>query len=163
MASDTGWTWESAPFQPRLFLRADMASGDRDPSDGVLNTFNALYPKGAYFAETGLVGPANILDLHPGVELHLTPNLSLTADIDFFWRASLQDGLYNNALKLVRTARSGTSSDLGRQGQVWLQWAVSRHFTFSVAYDHFFAGTFLQQGPSGEDVNYVSTWMTFRF
>jgi hypothetical protein len=44
-----------------------------------------------------------------------------------------------------------------------LQWSISRHFTASAAYAHFFAGEFLEQSPSGEDVNYVSGWVTFRF
>ena len=53
-----------------------------------LGTFNALFPKGAYFSEADLLGPYNLMDLHPSVELHLTERISLTSDFDFFWRQS---------------------------------------------------------------------------
>ena len=38
-ATEMGYTWH-APVQFRLALRADAASGDGNPSDHTLNTFN---------------------------------------------------------------------------------------------------------------------------
>jgi hypothetical protein len=58
-ASDTGFTFADAPWSPRLGLKADVTSGDRDPNDRDLQTFNPLFPKGAYFGETGLIGPSS--------------------------------------------------------------------------------------------------------
>jgi hypothetical protein len=144
-------------------VKADIASGDRSPTNPNLNTFNALFPKGAYFSETGLLGPANIIDVHPGIELQLTPRLAFTADWDFFWRQSTGDGIYNNALQLVRSGDLTTARYIGSQTQALLQWNISRHFTASVVYAHFFAGDFLKETPPGDDVNYVSAWLTFRF
>jgi len=162
-ASETGYTFAGVPLRPRLFLKADIASGDRDPNNPNLNTFNALFPKGAYFSETGLLGPANIIDAHPGIELQLTRSLSFVGDWDFFWRESTGDGIYNNALKLVRSGDRSSARYIGSQAQALLQWSISRHLTASVAYAHFFAGEFLKESPPGKDVNYVSTWVTFRF
>ncbi|HKB14900.1 MAG TPA: alginate export family protein, partial [Planctomycetota bacterium] len=54
LASDTGLTLEGTPLEPRLGVKADVASGDTDRSDSDLGTFNALFPKGSYFAETDL-------------------------------------------------------------------------------------------------------------
>ena len=34
LASDTGWRWHQAPLQPRLGVKLDIASGDRDAGDG---------------------------------------------------------------------------------------------------------------------------------
>jgi len=163
VASDTGYTFANAPLHPRLSLKADVASGDRDPNDANLNTFNALFPKGAYFSETGLIGPANIIDVHPGIELQLTKRLSFVGDWDFFWRESTGDGLYNNALKLVRTGNSSSARYVGSQAQAMLQWSPWRHLSASLVYAHFFAGEFLTEGPAGKDVNYASAWVTFRF
>ena len=97
-ASDTGWTFTSAPTKPRVFLRADIASGDHGGPN--LGTFNPLFPRGAYFNEAALIGPQNIMDLQPGVELTLTSSLRLTASSDFVWRESLDDGVYGVALNL---------------------------------------------------------------
>ena len=40
---------------------------------------------------------------------------------------------------------------------------ISRHLTYTAIYSHFFAGRFLKETPPGEDVDYISTWLTFRF
>ncbi|PYM53061.1 MAG: alginate export family protein [Candidatus Rokuibacteriota bacterium] len=48
-ASDIGYTLSGLPLTPRLGLKADIISGDRDRDDRTLGTFNALFPKGAYF------------------------------------------------------------------------------------------------------------------
>ncbi len=64
-ASDTGYRLEVAPFRPRLGLKMDVISGDGNPKDNTLGTFNALYPKLAYFSENALVVPANLFNVYP--------------------------------------------------------------------------------------------------
>lgn len=163
LASDTGYRWATAALKPRAFLRADVASGDRSPENPSLNTFNALFPKGAYFSESGQLGPANLIDVHPGVELQLSPRWVFTTDWDFFWRQSSGDGLYNNALQLVRPANGESVLAVGNQVQAMIQWSLTRNLTATAVYAHFFAGDFLKASPPGKDVNFVSVWMTFRF
>jgi hypothetical protein len=108
-ASDTGYTFDSLPLHPRLGVKADITSGDRDPNNPDLQTFNPLFPKGAYFSEDGLIGPANHIDLNPSVDLHFSGGLSLSVNWDFFWRQSIQDGIYNNSVVLVRSGRTSTA------------------------------------------------------
>jgi hypothetical protein len=97
-ASDTGWTFANAPAKPRVFLRADIASGDHGGSN--LGTFNPLFPRGAYFNDAALIGPQNLMDLQPGIDFMLTKSLKLTTSCDFVWRESLDDGVYGVALNL---------------------------------------------------------------
>jgi len=163
VASDTGYTFPALPLRPRLGLRADIASGDEDPANPDLQTFNPLFPKGAYFSEAGLIGPANFIDLNPCLDLHLTDKLTLIFDWDFFWRESAHDGLYNNAVAIVR---SGTTSDaryVGSMSQAQLFWDIDRHLSFVAIYGHFFAGRFLKESGPGEDLDYVTTWLTYKF
>src|SRR4029450_2720458 len=44
VASDVGLTINRIPLKPRVGLRADATSGDRDPNDQWLQTFNPLFP-----------------------------------------------------------------------------------------------------------------------
>lgn len=162
-ASDTGYTFQSVPATPRVGLKADIASGDGNAHDSTLGTFNALFPKGAYFSETDLIGPANIIDLHPSLELHVSKRVKLTGDWDFFWRESTHDGIYGVAVNRVRTGQQTDARYIGSQSQARLDWEISRHFAFAAVYAHFFAGEFLKETPPGKDVNYVSTWLTFKF
>ena len=162
-ASDTGFTFERVPWTPRIGVKADITSGDRNPSDRNLETFNPLFPRGAYFGEMGLIGPANHIDLHPSVEVHPARTVTLTMDADLFWRESTRDGVYNSGLNVARSGLSGGSRYVGAQAAAQIEWRIQRHVTWTANCAHFFAGDFLEENPPGKDVSYFSTWMTFRF
>jgi hypothetical protein len=162
-ASDTGYTFGSLPFRPRFGLKADITSGDRDPKNPNLQTFNPLFPKGAYFSENGLLGPLNHIDINPSVDLHFAKDLTLTVNWDFFWRQSINDGLYNSGLALVRSSHNSTARYVGSQPQAQLQWNIDRHLTFIAIYAHFIAGPFLRETGPAKDVDYFTTWITYKF
>ena len=162
-ASDTGYTLQTVRFHPRLGLKANIASGDRNPRAHTLQTFNALFPKGAYFGEIALIGPANFIDLHPLIDFHVTKSLTVTTDWDFFWRESIHDGIYGPAINLIRSGRTSRARYTGSQATVQADWQVTRHTTLVGIYTHFFAGAFLKESGPGRDVDYITTWVTYRF
>lgn len=163
VASDSGYTLAALPLRPRLGLRADIASGDEDPSNPDLQTFNPLFPKGAYFNEAGLIGPANFIDLNPCLDLHLSNKITFIFDWDFFWRESTRDGLYNNAVALVRSGKASQARYIGSMAQAQLFWNLDRHLTLVTIYGHFLAGSFLKESGFGEDVDYITTWLSYKF
>jgi hypothetical protein len=162
-ASDTGYTFESTTWKPRIGLKADITSGDRNPNDRDLETFNPLFPRGAYFSETALIGPANHIDLHPSVEVKPIEQLKLSLDWDFFWRESSHDAIYGNGVNVVVPADSSRDHYVGNQVQLLAEWQLQRHLTFTAAYARFFAGDFLKESTPGKDVDYASAWLTLRF
>ncbi|HKC12806.1 MAG TPA: alginate export family protein, partial [Vicinamibacteria bacterium] len=93
VATDTGYTFASAPSRPRLALRADMASGDRR-EPGTLRSFNAPYPPLNYFSEAAIFAPGNGYDLHPYVEARPVKQLSTSVGVDFLWRSERTDAIY---------------------------------------------------------------------
>jgi hypothetical protein len=163
VASDTGFTFAAVPFRPRLGLKADIASGDRGQNGQTLGTFNALFPRGAYFNESALIGPANLIDIHPSAELHVTQSVSVSLDWDFFWRESQHDGIYGPAVNLVRSGQTSSARYIGSQPSLRTEWRPSRHWTVAATYAHFYAGSFIQQSGPGHDVDYFSTWITYLF
>ncbi|ACH39883.1 hypothetical protein Gbem_2880 [Citrifermentans bemidjiense Bem] len=162
-ASDTGYSAADLPFSPRFGLKADITSGDKDPNNPDLQTFNPLFPKGAYFSENGLIGPANFIDVNPSVVFHFLKNLTVTANWDFFWRESTRDGTYNNAVVLVRSGKSSSARYVGSEPQVQCEWNVQRHVSLVAIYAHFLAGPFLRESGPGDDVDYFTTWVTYKF
>lgn len=163
VASDTGYTLDAAPCRPRIGLKADIASGDRDPADRDLQTFNPLFPKGAYFNEANLTGPSNFMDLHPSLELHFTERTTFTADADFLWRQSVDDGIYGNAVNLLRSGKASRARYIGSAPGAQVDWRVDRHLSVTAIYLHFFAGPFLKETPPGKDVDFFTTWATYKF
>ena len=162
-ASDTGYTIRTGRFRPRLSVKANAASGDHSPSGRSLHTFNAMFPRGAYFGEIGLIGPANFIDVHPTAELELSETVSFSTDWVLFWRQSLRDGIYGNAVNLLRSGRTSRARYIGSQVSGQMEWHTNRHVTVTGMYSHFFAGEFLKETRPGRDVDYCSVWLTYKF
>jgi Alginate export len=136
-------------FSPRLGLRANIISGDRNPNDPNLQTFNPLFPRGKYFGEIGLIGPSNLIDVHPTLTLQLNKNWTLDLATVFYWRESLGDGIYGPGGDLVRPSDDSGSRYIGTQADVTLGWQPVAWFSAALSYSVFVPGLFIQDtGPS---------------
>src|SRR6266446_1394624 len=93
------------PLKPRLAMKANITSGDENPNNSDLQTFYPLFPRGSYFGEAALIGPANYIDVHPELDLALLKNLTLTLDWDFFWRENTHDGIYGPAVNVLQSGK----------------------------------------------------------
>jgi hypothetical protein len=149
VASDTGYTFQGLAYSPRIGLKANIISGDRNSNDSNLQTFNPLFPKGKYFGEIGLIGPLNLINAHPNITLHLDECWTLQVGAVFYWRESLGDGIYDASGNLVRPADGSLSRYIGTQADVVLGWEPVRGFTVELAYSAFVPGRFIENtGPS---------------
>jgi hypothetical protein len=155
--------WEQARGQPFVELRTELISGDQRPADGRLGTFNPLFPKGAYFSQIALIGPANLMDVHPVVGVRPARNLSLSADADFFWRYSPRDGLYTVPYVLIREAGDSRARHIGNQYTVQGAWAANDFLSFELFLTYFAAGRFLKETGPGRDLTFVAPRLTFKF
>jgi hypothetical protein len=79
LATDAGFTINRTPLKPRLGLRADATSGDRDPNDRRLQTFNPLFPGTTYSDTIGLIGRANSLALNPNLRFAVKERWTVSA------------------------------------------------------------------------------------
>jgi len=87
----------------------------------------------------------------------------VTADWAFFWRESLKDGVYRLSGSLLRTGRLSRARYAGSTPALTLTWSPTRHITVVASYIHFFAGPFFHETPPGKDLNYVTTWIDYKF
>jgi Alginate export len=163
LATDTGYVVRSSRWPSRIAIRADLTTGDRRPEDPALQTFNPLFPSTAYSGRAGLVGPANSIDVTPGVRVVPTRRLTVTIDHAWFWRHSVHDALYGIAVNVVRPGSESRARDVGRQLTAQVDCRVDDHLTLVVTGTAFFTGRFLQETPPGNDVAYVTVSSTYRF
>jgi alginate export protein len=163
IAFDGGYHFSSLPLRPRPHLQIDVMSGDRRQGDQNIESFNPLFPKAHYFGVIGLLGPVNLINTHPSIDFQLTEKLRATTKIDFFWRQSVNDGVYNPAGVLFRAAGNSKATYVGSEAQVEIYWEINRHLALISNYTHFFVGQFLRETGPGKDVDYTTTWVTFRF
>lgn len=163
VASDWGRALALAGIPARLGLKADAISGDDEAGDGELGTFNPLFPKGKYFGESGLLGPYNLLDLHPSLALELGEAWALELGAVLYWRESAGDGLYDNGGNLLRASGASSERFAGTQLDATLAWQVDRNLDLSFSASFFDAGAFLADTGPAEDVGFVSLELRWRY
>lgn len=163
IASAARYNFSDLPMKPRVGLRADVASGDRDANADTLQSFNPLFPAGVYFNLANPVGPINIIDLHPNLDLAMTSKLHFSADWNFFWRENTNDGIYSLSGRLVRPAGNSLSRYIGSTPALTTVWNPTRHVTLLTGYVHVFPGAFIDQSPPSLATDYLTTWFTYKF
>jgi hypothetical protein len=162
MATDHGYTFNKMWGKPRLGLKAAIASGDDDVNNPDLQTLNPLFPRGNYFTEASLLGPQNFFDVHPCLRLQPFAKWFLDLGGDFYWRESLDDGIYTPGGSIIYTGNPAFDRFVGTDLSLVVGWQATRHLNISAAYTHFFAGRFIHQND-GEDVDYGAVWVSYKF
>lgn len=149
LATETAWSFPQTPLKPRLRLRGNIASGDRDPADGKLGTFNALFPKGKYFGELSPIGPRNIMNLHPSVDFDLGSGVAVELAAASFWRQTRGDGIYDIPGGLIRAAGGSSVRHIGEQVEISAGWQASVTLSLAASLSAFRPGAFIRDtGPA---------------
>jgi hypothetical protein len=164
LASDTGYTVPTWRLKPRFSFKADISSGD-NPRTNTLGTFYPLFPIGNYFgviADTG-PGPLNFRDLHPRVLTDWGHGVTVSTDWIFYWRQSLNDGVYSVPGMLIRASGNSNARFVGHRPGAEMRWQTTRHLWFQADYGIFFAGQFLKQTEPGRNLNYWALWAGYKF
>jgi hypothetical protein len=156
------YNFSELPLKPRLGLRFDLTSGDHNPATANLQTFNPLFPSGIYFNLLNPVGPLNIIDLHPTLDLYAGDKVTMGIDCDFFWRESLGDGVYRISGTPLR-AGIGGGRYVGSSPAFTIVWNPTRHISLLASYVHFFPGPFFNANPPNKDTDYLTTWLSYKF
>jgi hypothetical protein len=144
IATETGWRFGDTTLKPHARLRANIASGDRDPNDGRLGTFNALFPKGKYFGELSPIGPRNIMNVQPSVDFDLGSGVTVELLAASFWRQRRGDGIYDVPGGLIRPAGISGARHIGDQIEVSAGWQASAILSFAVSLSAFRPGAFIK-------------------
>ncbi|RYD40576.1 MAG: hypothetical protein EOP63_17505 [Sphingomonadales bacterium] len=155
IATETGWRFVHAPLSPHARLRANIASGDRDPNDGRLGTFNALFPKGKYFGELSPIGPRNIMNIQPSVDFDLGSGVTVELLAASFWRHRRGDGIYDIPGGLIRAAGTSRVRHIGDQIEVSAGWQVNAILSFAVSLSAFRPGDFIRDMGSARTIRMV--------
>jgi hypothetical protein len=164
LASDTGYTIPlRGPAKVRFSLRADVYSGDKDPSDGNLNSFNPFFPKGKHISQLAASGLINQRDVHPRITLTLDQHWSVATSALFIWRDSLNDGLYSIGGGLLRSGQPSMARYVGAQPELEAKYTFNRHLDLKAIFVYFRAGKFLKEASPGRDTTYLGSMLTFRF
>ena len=163
VATITGYTWQNMRWSPRLALESAIASGDDDPGNADLQTFNPLFPSGDYFSELGLLGPANFINVKPKLTLTLSPRLSVSLDVNLYWRHSREDGIYSPPRMLLRPGADSDARYVATTASFVSEWQISRRLHLLVGYTRSFPGEFVRDTGEDDPINFVEIEFGFTF
>jgi hypothetical protein len=151
-----GYRFSSLRGVPRIFAGYDFASGDKNPMDGVRNTFDLMYPNAHdRFGIADQIGWQNIVSYRGGVTVRLHRRLFVVGQYLDFWLANAKDGLYNVSGGLIardKTGMSGTHVTRSLETYAWYE--LNRRISFGAGIAHFFPGTFLRTATPGAAYTY---------
>lgn len=156
-----GYTLAQA-WKPRLGLRLDAGSGDSDPSNGRLGTFNPMYPRGGYFNETGLFSWGNLASARAslGASPRKTIGLEASYTLHRLWTSA--DAIYLQPLAPLAAARAGQSRNVGDAIQLDASWQVNRNVKLQGQLARHTAGPAVRT-LGGEPATLAVLFVQFRF
>ena len=161
LASDVGYRFD-APLRPRLGLKANISSGDRNPRDRELQTFNALYPRLPYFSEANLVAPTNLMDVQPYLSIQPIESLTLGIGVDWLWRQTTADAIYAPTLTAYPGTAGAPGRYVGHQVIVDAAWRATDQLTITGQFVHFTPGATLRNA-GGDDGQFFTLSAAFKF
>lgn len=137
--------------QPILGFRTDLVSGDQRKTDNQLNSFNPLFPRGGYYGFIPMVGPVNIIDLHPSFSINLLSKLNYYIEYNVFYRTSVNDGVYTPSGKLMYSDHNSPETYIGSMLYSNLVYQLNRNMVFTFEASWFKPGSYIKQVSAGKN------------
>ncbi|MGV3767474.1 MAG: alginate export family protein [Chitinophagaceae bacterium] len=150
-------------YMPEIGIKTELISGDKTPGDERLQTFNPLFPRGAYFGLAALIGPANLIDFHPYINLSLHRNIDWGIDLDLFRRYSAKDGLYAPNTALIYQGAHLSPAYIGSQLATNLEFRPGNKLSLTWEFTWFNAGPFLRAAGNGKDIIFTAATLQYNF
>jgi len=160
---NTAYQFTGVRLKPILGIKTELISGDKKYDDNKLQTFNPLFPRGAYFGLAALIGPVNLVDAHPSLSLNLSEKLSFDIDYDLFWRYSHNDGLYATNASLIYSGRKTIEKHIGSQLAGSLVYRPNDFLYFRSEFTWFNASDYLKAVGTGKDIIFTGITAQLKF
>jgi hypothetical protein len=163
VSSNSLYQFQNIKFNPTLGVKTEIISGNKTYDDVTIETFNPLFPRGAYFGLAALIGPTNLLDIHPSINFEVTPKFNVTFDYDAFWRYSKNDGLFATNSQLIYSGKNSFEKFIGTQLGTEMVYQYSTMISFKLEGTWFQSGKFIKDSGTGKDIVLGGVTTQFKF
>ena len=146
-------------WKPRFGLQYNYATGDQDPADGDIETFQNLYPTNHLFY--GYMDTTGWVNLHnPQLNFSFTPTPKLKVMLDYhlYWNASNDDAWRRvngvTAVRPVNAAARDASSFRGQEFDLTAIYKLNPHVAFQAGYSLYLAGDYLSDTGAADNAHF---------
>jgi len=164
--ADTAYTLLDLPWQPTLQPVFNYASGDKNPTDGVRNTFDPLYCS-VHNMFGGIMDQVTWMNVKVvGLRVRAKPTTKLAIGVEAhrYWLAEDEDAWYPGNKKAKRRDKTGASGgDLGCEIGAWALYTVNKHLELEAGVARFFAGSFVDRTGPSDTMEFCYLMTTFKF
>jgi len=165
MATTAGYTFDHT-LKPRLGAEYTFASGDSNPSDNKVQTFDPLYPFGhAYQGYQDIFSWKNGHDFKGSVSIDPKPDWRVQADFHHFMLHHSFDAWYDatGAAIIPRLTTGAPSKDIGNELDLHVKGKFREVITLWFGYSHFYAGSYVKTTTTRGDRDWAFAQAAFNF
>lgn len=159
-----GWTFDGA-WKPRLGAEYDYASGDTNPADDKVQTFDPLFPFGH-----ALQGYQDVFSWKNGHALKLgasgtpSPGTTVALDYHYFRTAQARDAWYAASTAAIARDNAGLSgNEVGHELDFHIRTPVRGALKLWFGVSHFFASSYVRAKAGGKDRDWAFVQATLDF
>ncbi len=160
---NAGYRFNTVKFHPEIGFKTELISGDKTQGDSKLQTFNPLFPRGAYFGLASVIGPSNLIDFHPSLSFEITKNIDWVIDYDMFWRYSGNDGIYAPNTTMIYPSNTTTKKKIGNQLETEIIWEPNPFLYFRLEATYFQAKDYIKASGTGKNIFFTGITSQLRF
>jgi hypothetical protein len=162
-----GYTWEYNPWKPRVGFEFDYGSGDSDPTDSSMKTFDNLYPTNhLFYGFADFISLQNLNDYRYQFSFKPHKKWKVQTDLHMIYLDTPKDSWYNVGRGVARTAAAGSRDvdpHVGNEIDLIVDYKVNDYASMHLGYSHFFAGKYLQATGANDDADYIYAQTTVSF
>lgn len=163
LSGNTAYALADDPASPFLGLKTELISGDKRQGDDRVQSFNPLFPRGAYFGYAALIGPSNLFDIHPSLGVPAGGKFLISVDYDVFWQYSAEDGIYNPGARPIYGAGESNEKFIGHQVGGTVEFVGNKFVYLRAEVTWFKAGDYIKSVSAGENIWYSGLTATLKF
>ena len=158
-----GYRFKQISFKPRISMEYTFASGDSDPTDGKLETFDGAFGgRAKILGRMNLFFWQNIKDAQINLNLKPMKTLSFTIGYHQFKLAEKKDAWYLNK-KLYRDKTGNSGDEVGKELDIIGKWKLPKNIELSAGYGHFWPDEFAKNVASDKDADWVFLQFQYKF
>jgi len=162
-----GYTFD-AGWLPRVGLAYNYGSGDQNPSDGDIQTFQNLFPTNHKpYGQMDNFSWQNMHELEFSLKFTPLKKVNVKAEYHAFWLANTNDVWYRangtTAVRPLTSAARSASNYAGSEVDVMVTYAATKWLSMETGYSHYFAGEYLADTGTSDDADFFYVQATVNF